>query len=153
MPSLTVYLVDMGWYSVNYTFADPSYWGSGAGCSFATDMCSSSNWGRYFCSNQCGGGCSRGVCNGDRTAVGPLPSFSSRPHYDPHSFYVGECDLGSYTSALPPYYRHFTTATLGGSSKWYDYCPVIQVCLQLFLSSLPLVQFVFLSGLFRSLLQ
>lgn len=61
----------MGWYSVNYSFADPSYWGSGAGCDFATKQCSPSTWGSYFCSTQCSvTGCNFGICNGDRSAVG-----------------------------------------------------------------------------------
>lgn len=98
---------DMGWYSVNYTYADPSYWGSQAGCAFATEECTATTWGRYFCSTQCRvSSCNSGVCNGDRSAV-------------------GYCDAVRYSQSLPPYYQHFTDPTLGGSSKWADYCPTI----------------------------
>lgn len=80
----------MGWYAVNYLAADPNYFGSGEGhhsllpsnlkslqflgCLFVQDMCSSTTWGRYFCTEPCGSNCP-GRCNGDRSALGPMASF------------------------------------------------------------------------------
>jgi hypothetical protein len=45
----------------------------------------------------------------------------------------GSCDAVQYSSPLPIYYQHFTDTTLGGSSPWYDYCPIIAVRISILL--------------------
>jgi hypothetical protein len=50
--------------------------------------------------------CNVGICNGDRSAV-------------------GYCDAVRYTQSLPTYYQHFSDPAIGGSSKWFDYCPIV----------------------------
>ena len=50
------YFADSGWYSVDFSVADPLAWGDGQGCGFAAAQCN--GWSpSYFCTSQAGAGC------------------------------------------------------------------------------------------------
>ena len=39
----------MGWYTVDYSYAENSYYGSQKGCKFVREQCSEESWGDDFC--------------------------------------------------------------------------------------------------------
>ncbi|KDO26018.1 hypothetical protein SPRG_08671 [Saprolegnia parasitica CBS 223.65] len=103
------YFQDSGWYRVNFTSAEPMYWGAGRGCSFAMDSCvtrhaangtSTSNVPDHYCVDE-----DVDACTVDLTA---------------RAF----CTLSTTTTAIPSYAQYFTNAARGGSS-FPDFCPIL----------------------------
>ena len=91
-------LEDSGWYSVDYSHAQPLPWGAGEGCSFPQLACSS--WSdRYFCSSSSQEGC----------------TVDYR--------YKAICNAIAYGAALPSYAQYFAQNNLGGQNPYVDYCP------------------------------
>jgi len=77
------FLEGTGWYSVNYAYAEPYFYGKGQGCSFVTstscsfdEFCHTSNRG---CSPTGRGG---GSCNSDSLIGGGCKTFSPFEEYD-----------------------------------------------------------------------
>eukprot|EP01116_Phalansterium_solitarium_P003362 TRINITY_DN1417_c0_g1_i10.p1 TRINITY_DN1417_c0_g1~~TRINITY_DN1417_c0_g1_i10.p1 ORF type:complete len:329 (+),score=70.70 TRINITY_DN1417_c0_g1_i10:27-989(+) len=95
---------DSGFYTVNYSNAEPLAWGRGAGCTFAEGRCESSWPGApYFCTDS-----NLQACNAGRSAI-------------------GQCNLASYGAALPPFFQHFPNSPeKGGRIPAPDYCPYVQ---------------------------
>jgi len=91
-------LEDSGWYSVDYSSAQPLPWGAGEGCSFPQLACSS--WSdRYFCSSSSQEGC----------------TVDYR--------YKAICNAIAYGAPLPSYAQYFAQNNLGGQNPYVDYCP------------------------------
>ena len=68
---------DSGWYSVDYNFAEPYFWGKNEGCDwFVTDCVNKttqlSNFPQYFCRSTADNG-----CNHDYTGVGYCLFYTS----------------------------------------------------------------------------
>ncbi|EQC37937.1 hypothetical protein SDRG_04954 [Saprolegnia diclina VS20] len=103
------YFQDSGWYQVNFTSAEPMYWGARRGCSFAMDNCvtlsasngtSTANVPDHYCVDE-----KIDACTVDLTS---------------RAF----CTLSTSTSAIPSYAQYFTNAARGGAS-FPDYCPIL----------------------------
>ncbi|ETW05217.1 hypothetical protein H310_04204 [Aphanomyces invadans] len=101
--SLTLsYFQDSGWYQVNYTGAQPMYWGANRGCPFTTDKCIQGNVpvpSDHFCVDAAVDSCS--------------VDLTSR----------AVCTLRTSTDSIPAYNQYFSNPSLGGSS-FADYCPI-----------------------------
>jgi len=95
---------DMGWYSVDYTVAQPMRFGLGMGCGFVTQSCSSSTWGNDFCTDSPSSYGGNNYCTGERDAV-------------------GYCSFTAYTSALPSGYQYISGQPMWGGNQYQDFCP------------------------------
>lgn len=92
---------DMGWYTVDYSYAQDLKWGLDQGCTFPTDKCSS--WDdRFFCDGTPKEGCSH-----DFTAV-------------------AQCNVVDYGSSLPSAFQYFSDPAKGGRDSYADYCPFFE---------------------------
>ncbi len=91
---------DSGWYKVNYSVAQPFYFGRGEGCDFVRRRCD--KWpGPYQCSPA------------EKGFWGCTFDYKAR----------GVCSLTSYSAPLPLWNQYFLdNATLGGS-ELPDFCP------------------------------
>lgn len=95
---------DTGWYSVNYSLAEPFYMGSGQGCNFPLGKCSTWTQRATFCSIETG----PTTCTVDRRAK-------------------GYCDYeDNIGSTIPAAYRYFSSSTAGSANPSKDYCPTIE---------------------------
>ncbi|WP_411023266.1 leishmanolysin-related zinc metalloendopeptidase, partial [Salmonella sp. s51228] len=112
-------LQDSGWYSVDYSMAEPLQWGKGLGCDFVTKSCldwrnvQSPAKAKPFCFDY---NANVNYCNNDYSGY-------------------GMCGITSYTKSLEPDYQYFNsdpgigttpTTLIGGDVYSLDYCPTIQ---------------------------
>ena len=97
---------DMGWYEVDYKYAQSINWGKNAGCGFITQKCVSS-----------GTPITEDFCVEQYTTVEMCDFMHIRK---------GFCNLGKYQSALPSAYQYFADPMMGGSDQYIDYCPVVK---------------------------
>ncbi|KAK7197981.1 major surface protease gp63 [Novymonas esmeraldas] len=98
---------DTGFYKGNYSMAEPMMYGRNAGCGLVKDKCvvnGVSQFPEMFC-----GSANRTnlVCGSDRLSV-------------------GFCSVVNYSSPLPPRFRYFSDATLGGEYQEMDFCPYVE---------------------------
>ncbi|KAK7199295.1 major surface protease gp63 [Novymonas esmeraldas] len=98
---------DLGFYKGNYAMAEPMMYGRNAGCGLVTDECvvnGTSKFPEMFCGSVDD---TKLVCASDRLTV-------------------GYCYVAHHPSPLPPQFRYFSDATLGGADAKMDYCPFVQ---------------------------
>ncbi|KAK7199341.1 major surface protease gp63 [Novymonas esmeraldas] len=98
---------DTGFYKGNYSMAEPMMYGRNAGCGLMTDKCvvkGVSQFPAMFCGSD---NYADLVCASDRLSV-------------------GFCRLVNYDSPLPPQFRYFLSAALGGDDEEMDYCPYVE---------------------------
>ena len=113
-PLTLALMEDSGWYAANYSKADVSPWGHGAGCDFVRKPCliKGSNgattipdYGEgYFCAKPSQRGCS------------PTHTYKM-------ACFFRDYDLSSTSNAPPPHFQYFEDPYLGGL-KTADYCPI-----------------------------
>lgn len=103
---------DSGWYDVDYSEADPLYYGRSTGyqqgCSFAEDRC--------IDANGTPSGSPPHFCTGD---AADLACATSRAG-------AGFCTIAEFSSALPVPYQYFSEPAVGGSPSTPDYCPFVK---------------------------
>jgi hypothetical protein len=91
---------DSGWYTVNYTNAQPFFWGRGEGCDFVRPRCD--KWpGAYQCTPA------------ERGFWGCSFDYKSR----------GVCSATQYSDALPLWNQYFVGNASVGGSELPDFCP------------------------------
>jgi len=99
-------LADSGWYTADFTQAEPMDWGTGQGCLFVHDYCvqfAVTNFPDFFCTAMT----STPSCTVDRSAY-------------------GICNLITYSTALATQYQYFPSNTKeGGDEPELDFCPVV----------------------------
>ncbi|KAK7199458.1 major surface protease gp63 [Novymonas esmeraldas] len=98
---------DTGFYKGNYSMAEPMMYGRNAGCGLVTEKCvvnGVSQFPEMFCGSA---NATKLVCASDRLSV-------------------GDCDLFNHDLPLPPQFRYFSDATLGGEDEEMDYCPYVK---------------------------
>ncbi|KAK7199104.1 major surface protease gp63 [Novymonas esmeraldas] len=98
---------DTGFYKGNYSMAEPMMYGRNAGCGLLTEKCVVNGVSRFpamFCGSA---NDTKLVCASDRLSV-------------------GFCRLVNHPSPLPPQFRYFLSATLGGDDEEMDYCPYVK---------------------------
>ncbi|KAK7199434.1 major surface protease gp63 [Novymonas esmeraldas] len=98
---------DMGFYKGNYAMAEPMMYGRNAGCELLTEKCvvnGVSQFPEMFCGSD---NYADLVCASDRLGV-------------------GDCNIVNHDLPLPPQFRYFSDATLGGEYDEMDYCPYVQ---------------------------
>ncbi|KAK7199266.1 major surface protease gp63 [Novymonas esmeraldas] len=98
---------DTGFYKGNYSMAEPMMYGRNAGCGLMRNKCvvnGVSQISEMFCGSA---NYTKLVCTSDRLGV-------------------GDCNLVNHPSPLPPRFRYFADATLGGDDVKMDYCPYVQ---------------------------
>jgi len=99
-------LADSGWYEVDFSMEEPLMWGRHLGCGFLADC---SGWTSLTTSAM--GFCDANTspqqifCSNDRTAYGQCNIRMDFP--------VG---------AIPSYYQHYGSPTIGGQNDVADYC-------------------------------
>ncbi|KAK9497719.1 hypothetical protein O3M35_004387 [Rhynocoris fuscipes] len=122
--SLTLALMeDTGWYTANYSMAQPLSWGKGLGCDFVMKSCK--NW---IDDKRSKGKSIEPYC--DKVKRDPLETECT----DDRSS-VALCNLVEYTQKLPAHYQNFDRIPhvdegkegfYGGVVSLADYCPYIQ---------------------------
>ncbi|KAK7199329.1 major surface protease gp63 [Novymonas esmeraldas] len=98
---------DMGFYKGNYSMAEPMMYGRNAGCGLQTEKCvvdGVSQFPAMFCGSV---NATILVCASDRLGV-------------------GNCNVVNHDLPLPPQFRYFSDATLGGEYEEMDFCPYVQ---------------------------
>ncbi|XP_073999551.1 leishmanolysin-like peptidase, invadolysin isoform X2 [Rhodnius prolixus] len=122
--SLTLALMeDTGWYTANYSMAQPLSWGKGLGCDFVMKSC------KHWIDNK-------------RSKDQSIEPFCDKVKRDPletectdDRSSVALCNLVEYTKKLPPHYQNFDRIPhvsegregfYGGVVSLADYCPYIQ---------------------------
>eukprot|EP00986_Skeletonema_menzelii_P018567 scaffold26658_cov153-Skeletonema_menzelii.AAC.2 len=104
-PLTLALLEDSGWYKPNYSIAENTPFGLGAGCDFAKEECIQKGevpkWGEeFFCNSQ--------------EAIGCTP--------DKHL--LAYCDISRWDSNLPSGYQYYDEAAdIGGGLSQMDFCP------------------------------
>jgi len=103
-PLTLALLEDSGWYKVDFTYAENSPFGLGAGCEFATGDCivddAVPDYGKgFFCADMSG-------------------DWSCGPSHH----YRGGCDLNEY---IFPQRTYFDTTHIGPSFTHADWCPLV----------------------------
>ncbi|WP_411022889.1 leishmanolysin-related zinc metalloendopeptidase, partial [Salmonella sp. s51228] len=112
-------LQDSGWYSVDYSLAEPLHWGRGLGCDFVTKS-----------------------CLGWRNVKSPASSDPFCFTFDDDSLIcnddysgIGRCNIDQSDSALPSVYQYFNSDPglnvssnfnrIGGFAEEPDFCPIV----------------------------
>ncbi|RQM29735.1 hypothetical protein B5M09_001086 [Aphanomyces astaci] len=97
------YFQDTGWYQVNFTSAQPMYWGANRGCPFASDKCIQG------------------------TAPVPTDHFCVDASVDSCSVDLTSravCTVRTTTDVIPAYDQYFSNDPSLGGSSFADYCPI-----------------------------
>uniref|UniRef100_A0A8D8WJ44 Leishmanolysin-like peptidase n=3 Tax=Cacopsylla melanoneura TaxID=428564 RepID=A0A8D8WJ44_9HEMI len=114
---------DTGWYTSNYSMAQPLAWGKNLGCEFVTRSCK-----HWMDSKRARNVTIHPFCN--KVKRDPLETECT----DDRSS-VALCNLVEYAQPLPPFYQNFDSiphvvpgreAYYGGSVSLADFCPYIQ---------------------------
>ncbi|XP_039281797.1 leishmanolysin-like peptidase isoform X2 [Nilaparvata lugens] len=114
---------DTGWYTANYSMAQPLAWGRNLGCDFVTKSCKT-----WMDEHRARGKSIHPFC--DKVKRDPLETECT----DDRSS-VALCNLVEHTHSLPPMYQNFDKiphvtageeSRFGGSVSLADYCPYIQ---------------------------
>lgn len=97
---------DLGFYSVNFSAAEPMSWGNNGTCGFVSQPCNVTAGGLYkeFCDPVTQTGM---MCTADRTAV-------------------GGCGLTEYASPVPRYEQYYGNPNITGSVPLLDGCASIE---------------------------
>ncbi|KAG5484966.1 hypothetical protein LSCM1_07044 [Leishmania martiniquensis] len=98
-------LNDLGYYRANFGLGEEMKWGRGAGCDLFTEKCMERNitkWPEMFCNDSA----PELRCPTDRLAL-------------------GQCQIITYTGALPLQYQYFDRPNLGGRLNFMDFCPFV----------------------------
>nr|CAJ2467797.1 unnamed protein product [Leishmania braziliensis] len=96
---------DLGFYKADFTKAEVMPWGRNASCDFLTKKCMEDNitqWPEMFCN-----------------------STESSYRCPTQRLKIGRCSIATYDDPLPTYFQYFTKTSLGGSSEFMDFCPII----------------------------
>ncbi|KAL7699738.1 GP63 leishmanolysin [Lotmaria passim] len=96
---------DLGFYKAVYSKAETMKWGRDAGCSFLDGKCVIDNVTQFPSM----------FCDKDERVFRCTPARLA----------LGTCVLTSYANNLSSYFQYFTVPSVGGSSKYYDYCPFV----------------------------
>eukprot|EP01133_Synstelium_polycarpum_P011373 gene11373-13258_t len=98
-------LQDTGWYTIDFSNAEPLVWGKNLGCAWL-DQCTPNSWNYqgYFCD-----------------------SGSAVPTCTPTRMGKGICTTAIYKGQLAKQYQHFKDQSVGGTDYVSDYCPYSQV--------------------------
>jgi hypothetical protein len=101
-------LEDTGWYKIDYSYADPFYWGKDEGCDFFDDKCIDNEKASFpvFCTENPGADGQNAMCSHDHLSQ-------------------GYCHKVQYSTELPERYQYFDDPTVGGGSNYTDFCPIV----------------------------
>ncbi|KAL1130168.1 hypothetical protein AAG570_013106 [Ranatra chinensis] len=114
---------DTGWYTANYSMAEPLIWGKNLGCNFVRKSCKD-----WMDEKRSKGLSIHPFC--DKVKRDPLGTECTSDRRS-----VALCNLIEYSQILPPFYQNFDSIPqvprgqegfYGGSVILSDYCPYIQ---------------------------